>query len=118
VIVAFAPLLVGAYLMVNKPQWHKRLLMIATITVLSAAVDRFGWLPPQGPGYWPQVLCLDLLLIPIAIFDVMQLKRVHPATLSGGGLLIAVQSIAALIWPTAWWHDATLSIAHAILRTG
>jgi hypothetical protein len=116
VIVVFAPLLIGAYLTVDEPQWHKRLLMIATITVLGAAVDRFGWLPPPGPGYWPQVMCLDLLLLPIAILDVVQFKRVHPATLSGGGFLIAAQSAVALMWPTMWWHDATLSIAHAILR--
>jgi hypothetical protein len=114
ILVVFAPLLVGAFLTVNMPQWHKRLITIATITVLQAAVDRLGWLPPQGPGYWPQVLCLDLLLIPLAVFDFVQLKRVHPATLAGGSLVITVQTVVALIWPTTWWHNATLSIAHAV----
>jgi hypothetical protein len=118
VIVVFAPLLFGAYRTVSLPPWHKRLLAIATIAVLQAAVDRFSWLPGQGPGYWPQVLCLDVLLLALAVFDVVQLRRVHPATLAGGGLLLAGQSAVALIWPSTWWHDATLSMAHAILRVG
>jgi hypothetical protein len=118
VIVVFAPLLFGAYRTVSRPQWHKRLLAIATIAVLQAAVDRFSWLPGQGPGYWPQVLCLDVLLLALAVFDVVQLRRVHPATLAGGGLLLAGQSAVALIWPSTWWHDATLSLAHAVLRAG
>jgi hypothetical protein len=118
VIVVFAPLLFGAYRTVGLPPWHKRLLAIATIAVLQAAVDRFSWLPGQGPGYWPQVLCLDVLLLALAVFDVVQLRRVHPATLAGGGLLLAGQSVVALIWPTTWWHDATLSMAHAFLGAG
>lgn len=116
IIVVFAPLLAGAFMTRTKPQWHKRLIAIATITVLQAAVDRFGWLPPMAPSYWPQVLCLDILLVPLVAYDIVHLKRIHPATLAGGVTLLLGQTVAALLWPSTWWQTATHAIAGAMLR--
>jgi len=46
--------------------------------------------------------------------DLAVSKRVHPATIVGGGAAIAVQCAAALIWQSTWWHDSSIRMAQAI----
>src|SRR4051794_25381451 len=99
IIVVFGPLFLAAVKLRGNPSWHKRVMVIATIPLLQAAVDRFSWLPSQGPGhYLAQILCLDALLVPLIVYDLAVFKRLHPATIVAGGVLIAVQCATALIW--------------------
>lgn len=114
VIAVFGLLFPAAFMLRTNPPWHKRFMVIATMSLLQAAVDRFEWLPKQGPGYWPQVACLDVLLLVLVAFDLITIKRVHRATLVGGGILLACQSAVALLWPSAWWHDASIRLAGAL----
>ena len=114
VIVVFGLLFPAALMLRTNPPWHKRLMVIATMSLLQAAVDRFSWLPEQGPGYWPQVACLDVLMVMLVAFDLITIKRVHRATLVGGGVLFACQSAVALVWPTPWWHDTSVWLARAL----
>jgi len=114
VIAVFGPLLAAAVLLRGKPPWHKRFMVVATIVLLQAAVDRFAWLPGEGPGYWPQVICLDVLLVMLAAFDFYTLKKIHPATVAGGGFMLAGQSAVALLWPSDWWHQSAHQIAQTL----
>jgi hypothetical protein len=111
VISVFLPLFVTAIRRRWNPPWHKRLLAISIIALLQAAVDRFRWLPDLATGYWPQVACLDVLLLLIVVFDLTTLKRVHPATLIGGGSLLVGQSIVAVLWGAAWWPPLAQRLA-------
>ena len=111
IIVVFAPLLVGAWRTRSQPQWHKRLITVATISLLQAAVDRFEWLPFHPPIYWPQVVCLDILLVPLAAYDLATQKRVHPATVAAGAWLVAVQALTLVVWQSVWWQSASVSLA-------
>ena len=113
VITVFGLLFPAAFVLRSNPPWHKRFMVIATMSLLQAAVDRFSWPPFHIPDYWPQIACLDILLVMLIAFDLITIKRVHRATLVGGGVLLASQSAVALIWPTAWWHDACLWLARA-----
>jgi hypothetical protein len=116
VIAVFGTLFTAAIVMRRNSPWHKRFMVIATISLLQAGVDRYSWLPEQGPGYWPQVACLDVLLVLLVAFDFISFKRIHRATLVGGGFLIACQSAVAFLWPTAWWHQSSVRIAHELVR--
>ena len=116
IILIFGVLFAMAIALRRNSPWHKRLITIATISLLQAAVDRVDGLPEQGPGYLHQAMYLDILLIPIVAFDWASLKRVHPATLAGGGLLVAAQSAVLLVWPSDWWTQSCVVFARALVR--
>ena len=114
VVVVFLLLFAMAIRFRTNPPWHKRFLAIATIALLQAAVDRFRWLPSMATGYWPQVACLDVLLAPLVFFDAASLKRIHPATLVGGGILFGGQSVIAVLYAADWWPPLTVRLAQTI----
>jgi hypothetical protein len=100
----------------RRPGWHKRLMVITMIVPLGAAVDRMAWLPVGGvEGQWPYFLYLDLLIVPLAVFDLVSIRRLHPATVTGGGLLLASQLAVTLLWGTAAWQEFAYS-ATSLLR--
>jgi hypothetical protein len=87
---------------------HKRLVLIATLELVMAAVGRlpgiFAPLGPIGPLGIPGLFTVtDLFLVAIAIHDWRTLGRVHPATLWGGLFLIASQPGRLIIGSTAMW---------------
>lgn len=82
--VNFAVLLGLGYTNRKRADHHKRYMLFATIAIMPAAVVRISYYM----GYW----CLTIFLILIAvvmIHDYLSLKRVHPVTLIGSGLLLA-----------------------------
>lgn len=82
--VNFAVLLGLGYKNRKRADYHKRYMLFATIAIMPAAVVRMSYYM----GYW----CLTIFLILIAvviIYDYLSLKRVHPVTLIGSGLLLA-----------------------------
>ncbi len=98
------PVLVGLGLYYRKrTDYHKRLIMIATIAISSAAIAR---LPLSIMQYGPPAFfgCTDLFLVPIVIFDFVSRGRIHPATAWGGAFLIASQIGRLLIGGTAAWQ--------------
>jgi phosphoglycerol transferase MdoB-like AlkP superfamily enzyme len=109
-IVVFPTLLGTALLLRKRTDYHKRLVLIATLELVSAAVARLpgvfvplGGIGPLGPvGLFG---ITDLFLIAIALYDWRALGRVHPATLWGGLFLIASQPLRLLINATPAWQS-------------
>jgi hypothetical protein len=100
---------------------HKRLLMLATLVILQAAIDRIHWLPMLGIGY-PHVffIYLDTLLIPLLIYDYITLKRIHKITWIGSAFIIAVQlTVSALYGSPAWhqfWFNLTVPLMEKVIE--
>ena len=86
------PVLVGAaFALRRRVDFHKRLMLLATIELMNAAVDRLpgvfaAGLAPFYPG-------TDLFLLALVIYDGVTLRRLHPATLWGGLFLVAMQAL-------------------------
>jgi hypothetical protein len=97
----------------RQPETHKRLMLLAGISILDAAVARWflTFLAPAGPAGPPPVeitiipaLVAYLLLVPAMIFDWRRQGRPHPVYIYGGIALLAVK---LLNWPisiTPAWH--------------
>jgi hypothetical protein len=109
-IVVFPTLLGSALLLRKRADYHKRLVLIATLELVTAAVARLpgvvvplGGLGPLGPAGLFGIT--DLFLIAIALYDWRTLGRVHPATLWGGLFLIASQPLRLLINATPAWQS-------------
>ena len=96
------PVVVGAALLLrHHPDFHKRLILIATIELMNAAVDRLpgvfaAGLAPFYPG-------TDLFLLALVIYDGVTLRRIHPATLWGGLFLVAMQVLRVQHMDTSAW---------------
>lgn len=109
------PLFFGwAFLRRRSPGWHKRLMVLTALLPLQASIDRMFWMPRGGGSQWENFLYLDLLLIPLFVFDLRTLGRVHPATAIGTAILVATQLVALLLWSNPAWHQfahqATLGV--------
>ena len=103
VIIVFALLGWAALNERRDPQRHKRLMLLATIAIADAGVARVtffhGYLPP-----WMSATVL--LLIPLLIWDLATLRRIHRTTVMGGLLVASALLLAVPIGMTKPWHAA------------
>ncbi|MEO6285727.1 MAG: hypothetical protein ABIN80_31355 [Dyadobacter sp.] len=78
---------------------HKRLLYMAMLVLLQAAVGRMIWLPWYGLDH-PNAffLYLDLLLIPLIVYDLVTTNRIHRMTMIGSLGIIAVQLVTISVF--------------------
>lgn len=92
------------------PQAHKRWMLIASISILTAAIAR--WPGVQETGN-PLVFfaVADLFLVPLLVRDGLVLGRLHSATLWGGLALVVSQPLRLALSATAAWH----AVAQALI---
>jgi uncharacterized membrane protein YozB (DUF420 family) len=104
----YAVFVILAYAERGNAQAHKRLMLLASLSIISPAVIRwpfdimFG--PSPVPGYAVYDLASLAFLLPLIAWDLTTLKRIHPVTLYGGLALIAMVPIINLISQTRWWY--------------
>ncbi len=95
------------------PETHKRLMLLAAISILDAAVARWflTFLAPPGPAGPPPVavtmppaLVAYLLLVVAIVFDWRTRGRPHPVYVYGGIALVAVKLLSWPLSMTPAWH--------------
>lgn len=86
------------------PAAHKRLMLVATITLLDAAFVRW----PIPAAWWDlrvaQMCCYPLLLL-LVCYDLWTVGKVHRATLWASVLLIVAQQVRMPIGRTFLWQS-------------
>ena len=106
----FAPLLAAAWYYRHRPQLHKRLIVVASTTLLVAAVHRlrvFG-----APLTLPQLLLLWLSPILLGmIWDALKERRVHPVYLLGIGAVLFMKFGRVPLRDTGAWRSFTSWLA-------
>ncbi len=122
----FGVFFVAAIAYVRRPEVHKRMMLLATITVLPPAIARLfyavnvGMVAGMRPGLGgPRTvesvlmagLLADLLIVAAMTYDWRTRGRVHPAYLIGGGSIVAVQFLRAPVSTTQWWYAIADSLA-------
>ena len=99
---------------VRRPETHKRLMLLAGISLLDAAVARWflTFLAPPGPPGPPPVfvtippaLVAYLLLVVAIVHDWRTRGRPHPVYVYGGIALLAVKLLNWPISTTSAWHS-------------
>lgn len=112
-ILFFAVVFALAIANTRRPETHKRLMLLAAISILDAAVARWflTFLAPSGPAGPPPVpvtiapaLVACLLLVAAMIFDWRTRGRPHPVYVYGGAALVAVKLLNWPISVTPAWH--------------
>lgn len=99
----FATVVFLAFRARKRPDSHKRLVLIATIGLMDAALDR-----------WPVAFLLHrtavafmvsyTLLAVIMIYDLWSIRRIHRATLYGSAIVILLHQMSFPLGRTAVWH--------------
>lgn len=115
-VVFFAVLFTIALLYVRKPETHRRLMVVATVSLLQAAVGRWVLIllapvpldggPVSPPPVFVTVLpglLSDLLIVAGMIHDRRTLGRVHPVYWVAGGALVGLQILRVPLSATPAW---------------
>ena len=101
--VVFPTLVLFAFRARFNPQAHKRIIMVATIALLTAPIARLPFelihrKPPMAH------LASYIFLLLLMAYDLWSTHKIHRATLWAGGFLIFMQQISAPIARTGTWH--------------
>ena len=107
--IMFGPLIAAAIYWRKKPEYHRRLLFIATCQLMDAALGRFDFWFNHNIFY----AGLDLLIVLGMVHDWVVDRRVHKMYLYALPPMIVVQNLALYAWRVnpRWWQRIT----HAIL---
>jgi hypothetical protein len=109
-ITLFMVLMIAAFLNTRRPEWHKRLMLLAAISILGAPIVRWfialEHVPRPPPVIVPlQAEGLVVLLCLVAILRDWRLSgKLHPAWLWGFGGVLTVRLLQATISQTPAWH--------------
>ena len=110
----FAVVFALAIAAIRRPDTHKRLMLLAGISLLDAAVARWflTFLAPPGPPGPPPVFVTIppafvayLLLVVAIVYDWRKMGRPHPVYIYGGLALVAVKILNLPISVTPLWHS-------------
>jgi len=99
----FAILVGSAFYFRRRADIHKRLMLLATIGILPAAVARlpFAFIEQNGPLAFFGLS--DLFIVPCLIYDLITRGRPHRATVLGGALIVLSQPLRLIIGGTHAW---------------
>lgn len=113
----FAGTVAVAVANVTRPDVHRRLMLLATISILPPAFARLLALAagiPFAPGHPPPIafslvpsFASDLLLVVAMVWDRRREGRFHRSYLVAGAGLLAVQILRVPLGPTPAWHAFT-----------
>ena len=123
----FAGFFAAAIANLARPQAHKRLILLATVALLQAAMGRvfFVLISGAGPGLRPGLapplpvvftvapaLLLELLIVAGVVYDWRTRGRPHPAWLIGAAVITAVVLLRVPLSGTAAWLSFADALAH------
>ncbi len=94
---------------------HKRLMVLAPIVAMPAAVDRMHWLPATMPfsPLSPELYVL-LLAVPLFAWDLYRLGYIHRAYVIWLALVLSTDAVVLLLWNTPWWQSIVPGLLGAV----
>jgi hypothetical protein len=100
--VLFAILVSTAIYFRRRLEVHKRLMTLAMIALLPAPIARlpFAFMKAGPPAFFGLA---DLFIVAMLVYDLTARKKVHPATIWGGLLVVASQPLRLMISGTPAW---------------
>lgn len=117
IVVAFAALVAAAIANASRPDVHRRLMLVATISILPPAFARLIALVagvPISPGHPPPIvfslvpsLASDLVLLAVIGLDWRSRGRLHRTYLVAGACVVAIQLVRVPLASTSAWHAVT-----------
>jgi hypothetical protein len=101
IVLVFVILMCLAVAMRRRPDYHKRFMTLAMLTVIGPAVVRLPGIDDQNI---PAAIVVNILLVLIcAVADAIRNRRLHPAFGWGAALVIGSIFVMAPLAQTQWW---------------
>ncbi len=108
VVLVFGLFVTAAILMRRKSDWHRRLMLLASIAILTPAIARLPIDALHAGGILLFFALNDLIAIACVAWDTARNRRLHPAFGWGTALLVLSQpAMLALAGSSAWMSFAT-----------
>ena len=119
-IILFAGFFIAAISSITRPEWHKRWMLLASISLLQAPLARVVFLvktgggdglrpgllpPPPVSGPWLAAVMMDLLIVAAIAYDWRRNGKPHPAWLIGGGVVVLVHILRVPISTSSAWQS-------------
>ena len=110
-ILVFSSLVAAGFYFRRRADVHKRLMLLATISILGAAIARlpFDILKAGPPAFFGLT---DLFIVACVIYDLITRGRLHRATVWGGLLIILSQPLRLIISGTSAWMAFATWLTH------
>ena len=116
-ILNFASLATAGLLLRRDAAAHKRLMLLATMSLLQAGFIRWwgeAMFTAFGRGFlggWmADFLGVSLLVLGLGVYDLVTRRRLHPAYVLGAAWLLGWQFIATWLYASRWWKDVSLHL--------
>ncbi len=100
-LVVFSALVAAALYRRRQPQTHKRLMLLATLALLTPAIARLPGIAAIGPpAFWGLT---DLFIVACFVYDRVTIGRIHPAFKWGGLFVLVMQPMRLILGGTGPW---------------
>ncbi|MBA3760710.1 MAG: hypothetical protein H0X07_09250 [Gemmatimonadales bacterium] len=98
----FAVLVGAAFYYRHRADVHKRLMTLATVSLLAAPIARlpFEFMKAGPPAFFGVA---DLFIVAMLVYDLITRKRIHSATIWGGLLILVSQPLRLMLAGTPAW---------------
>jgi hypothetical protein len=113
----FASLATAGLLLRRDAAAHKRLMLLATMSLLQAGFIRWwgkAMLAAFGGGFlggWmADYLGVSLLVLGLGVYDLVTRRHLHPAYVVGAIWILSWQFIAKWLYVSPWWKDVSLHL--------
>jgi hypothetical protein len=100
----FASLVALAVAARGRPETHKRLMLLATLSLLDAAVARLP-IPGIGDAPFAQYAIADAFIAAAMVYDFVSRRSVSPVYVWGGLIIVAEQWARDALGATAVWQS-------------
>lgn len=100
-LLTFAILVSGAIALRRHSAWHKRLMLLAALLLLDAALARF--IGAYTPWHVDPAVVRNLLIVGCVAVDTTRYRQLHPAFVVGGLLIFVNDPVARWVAATASW---------------
>lgn len=97
VIVFFAGLTYTAIALRHRPDWHRRLMLCATLVVCLPGFARWIILLAPPPDTIKNLVTVVIFLIPAMVYDLVSRGRIHPAYWAGAGAILVMKLLTPVL---------------------
>ena len=97
----FAVLVTAALALRARPEFHKRLMLLATVTLLAPAIARIVLLFTHDG--MSQLWAFDFCILACVVPDIILHRRLHPAFGWGAGMVLSSFHLTIIALHAKWW---------------
>lgn len=101
---SFAVAILFAIVWRNRAETHKRLILLANVGLIGAAIARIPLDAVQAGAPFTFMFLPNLITVAGIVYDWRTRARIHPVWIWGGLAMLASQVAVFLVMGTGWWH--------------